>query len=462
MSTVLISNIGNRNITYKGEVIEQFIRRHADSKRTYFTSSNKVNFRSFTQMLWENYAEERENIELNILNVHIEKYGPELEKVYLFTTDQEGDLNYQDTLYEGKIIQNLLDENYQLTPELIPYTKSPINEDAVISHLAPKLRKIVDQHPQAIFLYNDAGGTPQMKSMIKILLDYYLPTRQFKVVYSTQLNETIDKDLQYQKKYQSLAIAREQVKSFDYSAASSTLKTAPLKVTISSELKEYIHFAKKRLSFDHQGARSVVSNPGPLHQLYNDKTVENIPFHNELSKSDCFYMVEILSVCQLYLQQNNFTLAIATYYRFVEHLTQSFAEFRREYDLNTYDNRQYFARKIGPELLQEFPNMKNSHYGVPLLFGYAWLNGSEVFKKLLSFIRPTISHVNGGTSGLNDLRNQSYLAHSNRPILKNEIIKVCPTFFSELFPGILKVTNMPEKNIYRQMNEELMLLFNQE
>ena len=87
MKTVLISNIGNRNIKYKGEEIPV----------------KEKQFKTLTKYYWNDIDNLIENISIEILPNHINE---NVEKIYLFVTNQKDEkFNHQDTLYEGLIIQ---------------------------------------------------------------------------------------------------------------------------------------------------------------------------------------------------------------------------------------------------------------------------------------------------------------------------------------------------------------------
>ena len=64
----------------------------------------------------DNYENEKENIQLNILDTVLKQTDVKPAKIIIVVSNQQDKAyNGQDTLYEGEVIKRLLSEKYQIT-----------------------------------------------------------------------------------------------------------------------------------------------------------------------------------------------------------------------------------------------------------------------------------------------------------------------------------------------------------
>ncbi len=123
-NTILISNIGNRNISYKGTTYPTFSK---DTKEILGS------FREWTEKLWKNFNEEKEYITLNIIDTLLDERKKAIDKIYLFYSDhQVGERNDQDTLFEAKIMKYLIEEKYQIQVEVKKVNAIVIDNNALL------------------------------------------------------------------------------------------------------------------------------------------------------------------------------------------------------------------------------------------------------------------------------------------------------------------------------------------
>src|SRR5690554_5172410 len=97
--TIILANIGNRNIKVKNK----------DCKYDFIPNDS---FRTVTESLLNNYENEKDNIELNILPSILDEYKGKNVTLYLFCTNQTEPNNKQDTLFEAQIIAKKIEGNY--------------------------------------------------------------------------------------------------------------------------------------------------------------------------------------------------------------------------------------------------------------------------------------------------------------------------------------------------------------
>lgn len=174
-TTILISNIGNRNITYKGVTYPSFSK---DTKEILGS------FRDWTQKLLKNLEEEKQHIKLNILDTLIDEKKGKINKIYLFYSDHpEGERNDQDTLFEAEIMKILIEEQYQIPTELKKVKAVVVDNNTLLRFYRNALRSINKYNKQPYIIVCDAGGTAQQKSALKIILEFSLPANRYEVQY---------------------------------------------------------------------------------------------------------------------------------------------------------------------------------------------------------------------------------------------------------------------------------------
>src|SRR5690554_2935527 len=182
--TILLSNLGNRNIRVKNkEYKDDFI-------------PNKK-FREETETLLNNYENEKDNIELNILPSILDEYKGKNVTLYLFCTNQTEPNNKQDTLFEAQIIAKKIEENYSDIEVYIEELKeiNPTNEEELISGYTKFTKRHLQNECQIV--YYDSGGTPQQKNSIRSVLEFYIAPERLNQYYGANENgETILRKLE--------------------------------------------------------------------------------------------------------------------------------------------------------------------------------------------------------------------------------------------------------------------------
>ncbi|MEM6806466.1 MAG: hypothetical protein AAF696_34020 [Bacteroidota bacterium] len=175
---ILIANLGNRNILYKGEYHFGL----AKEGKTDFS------FRSYTQDLWENFETKKSDISLNILDSFLSEKADEIDGLVLFASDQPKSLRRdQDTIFVGKIIEKLIPEQYPNLAIQVRSLNIPItNNDALLRAYRGHIQQLKAQFPESKFLICDAGGTAQQKSALKIMCEYLLDREDLEVYYVAQ------------------------------------------------------------------------------------------------------------------------------------------------------------------------------------------------------------------------------------------------------------------------------------
>lgn len=448
MEKILISNIGNRNILYKGEIL-----------------NNKA-FRAETEKIWNNLDLEKEHLSIKIIPNHI---TADTQKIILISTSQNNfDYNHQDTIYEGKILKVLLEEQFRIPVEVITFKGNPTNENEIFPFYADFFRKIISHTSKTQFVFNDAGGTPQMKLVVKELLGYYLPPDRYKIVYSDQKDEKREVERIYKNKYVLLKTALQFVKEYNYIAALRVLKEIPDEAGVTANLLKLITIASKRINFETDEVMKMIKGDVEFQKKFksvfghfNQKNPPGnaIPF-NQIKKNFKLDIFELASICQLYFKTGNYTLGVATYYRLAEEFFQRFAHSHGNYKNSSgKKERDRFLNENFNDLLEAYKDFINEEnlipsYGLPTLALYTYLYGNEMEKKVTHLFMKTISLFRDNPyKGIDLLRNQCFLAHKNNAVTEDKITKTEPLFLNEILPAIFESLNMPEENIYDTMNK---------
>jgi len=474
MKKILISCIGNRNITYQGNYIDEHVRQHKleDYLITLPNGRKVADFKAFTQWLLTHYEEEKANIALQIINHPIEQYQQEISEIVLVITQQEGHFQYQDTLYEGALMQKLIQAQYGLPVTLIEYSGNPIDEDQIVDQISPSLKALIATHQETAFIYNDAGGTPQLKAMLKELLAYYLPAHYFQVVYANQHDEVSDKKRLYAKRYALLKVARAFVQRYDYQGALGIIQQISEALLPQPDLIIYLQVAAARLNFEHRSVQQTLLDPASpkvirknrLLQTYAQRKLpEGVEmFPKDYSNYSQHNIFEIASICQLYFSLERYTLGVATYYRLCEEVCDNLIEDQYGYRLEKRAERDRFAEEHHSFLKKKYKNI--NRFTLFSRMAFVSEHGSKHLKKLGKLMMKTNSNFKNSSSqeGIDSLRNHCFLAHKNQPVTQAMIEENCPGFLTEVLPGIFHLLQLPEKNIYAQMNDDLHLLFMQE
>lgn len=470
MKQILLTNIGNRNIKFNGNVID-------------LKDNDGVNFKEFTKALYEQLITDYHGIRPKISIEILPNFIAEIQDIILFGTDQDGELGFQDTIYEAKIIKRILETEDGKNVNILEYKGNPADEFYAYRYFSSVLREFRAAGKNQFYIVNDAGGTPHMKQALKELCEFFFPDR-FKVVYTNQQDQKYEVNRWISKKYTLLATLAEFIKNHDYNAALFLAKKLNSNLTendvcpLSDELQTYIDIVANRINFDRRKAQSPLIERDTPEQLRRNQILQKFVqqrshkfsgsmVFNQLSEKSKHDVFEIASICQLYFLQQNFTLGTATLYRFMEEVCQSFIESEGKFKISNGPERKQFVFEITNPVKAKFPHLNSFIYGLPILVAYVSLKSEGNLHNLMDFfikITSLVSTENGYFKGINLLRNHCFLAHDNEPITKEVLDKDFPHLLNgeKWLDQIFQLCDLPEQNIYDQMNDEILeLIFNE-
>ncbi|HUN17704.1 MAG TPA: hypothetical protein PK622_12855 [Saprospiraceae bacterium] len=185
MAKILLANLGNRNIIYKGKTYPDFDKELKAELGT---------FREWTESLLLNFENKKDFLDLNILDSLLNSMIGEIGEIILFYSDQEANQkNDQDTIYEAKIVKNLIKSKYNFeNVNLIAVKASVVDNEGLVRFYRNQIRHLKNRETKDnYFIICDAGGTAQQKQALKIIAEFLLDESEFEVKYINP-NGTID------------------------------------------------------------------------------------------------------------------------------------------------------------------------------------------------------------------------------------------------------------------------------
>lgn len=175
---IILANLGNRNLRYQGRLHSEW----------YQAGDTRLDFRAFTQDLLARYEAVAADISPQILPTLLDAKGQEAGLVVLFSSAQpEGFRQDQDTYFAGEILVRKLGACYPHLHVVHYPIEAPVTDGNLLAPAYREaLRALREQAPAAGVLLCDAGGTPQQKAALKILLEFMFDRQDIEVYHVAQ------------------------------------------------------------------------------------------------------------------------------------------------------------------------------------------------------------------------------------------------------------------------------------
>jgi len=464
MKKILFSNIGNRNILYKGKTIEEYLET---------PESRYGTFKDFTNYLLENFENEKHNIQLAILDKLLDKIHHEIHTVVIFSSNQKNvERTDQDTIYAGEILVKLFSELYPtLTFINDPVLCTIYDHNQLIRTYRSKFNNYLNELKWEKVVYCDAGGTSQQKFASKIMLEYLLNEDQYEVYYIplVQLGiSTIQKTDGYEYRQ---VIDRENIrqalKIYAYPSALQIMEAE--KLSIRNNLKNMIKFLELRFYQVYNDASCLAKNLSNTKDFSGYKCIMDYAikkplgnyrgFEEIMTKNKFFELCEILELSRANFKIDNYSYAILNLLQFQEKYLYC-ALSKLGYPLNKdYEVYSYRLLSEAPDKYPEVNKLKNHDgrliSGLPLFITIASYISNPVHQKILHAFFNSNSHLskyrkNKKFRGLDSLRNK--FAHEGKLVNINELQE--QSYYVEII-DIYKIFGLPDTIVYDEMNEEL-------
>ncbi len=461
---ILLTNLGNRNITYKKKPY---------SKAKYPNKSFKV----WSKDLLSNYSDIKKDLDINIINPLIK--SKKINKIYLLYSDQS---NYstrtdQDTVYVSKIIERLLINKYNYEKdEIIRYhiDSKVIDNGKLITEYRKLLRQILNFFPESHVTICDAGGTAQQKMSLKIMAEFILDKDQYTVKYVEKNRLTNDVNIDEYRKVIQEEQALKLIEVGEYEAAASLLNYSDLTKShnLAKKFKPQIYFSYLFFRFI-QNQKLAILNANKL--KLEDKTTkffiqkkplcENDSFIHFLGEYNVFRLTELFIKALFLKQINKYSLSILTFAQFYE----TFLEYvivkmfpKKEYGKPRYRSPEKKRRftEYFQENFEDFLSTNKDFQIDPdnlatrIIVGKS--SSNETVKSICEALSPFIQYTDdckisrGNT--INSIRNK--IAHEGKYIT-NDDLKQDLQYLPELFDKIQYKINILDKDIYLKLNINL-------
>jgi hypothetical protein len=475
---ILITNIGNRNIKYKGQVYSKL-----ESKEG--CPAEQLSFRNWTKQLLDNYESEKENIQLNILDTVLNQTDFKPDRIIVVVSNQQ-DAAYigQDTLYEGEIIKRILSKKYQIADTELKELTDDVTSDNYLMQFYQKLYlELLQKFPEAHFVFCDAGGTGQQKTACKLMAEFILSDVQWKILYPKEDGSIEEKtQVEYRNiinKEQAIALVRKS----QYEAALNVLG-GDIHANSDNDVFLLLSFAHYRIRRVSQQVRMIWDN-----KSWPYRTVTYI-------KSACFpkerkYSEKLLNSLseKSYLELSELLYVAYHYYR-IENYIDSFLSFAVFYEtyidkcLRLLDKeiKKCFSAKVGKktgELTEAYLNSEGTLFPETVRYAKNALNNSDtlpdyksvplaihliseqdiicelcelatILTPFLDFSKPDYNQDRKEENSIRSIRNK--LAHEGVYINRAELSIRSP-HYGDLLKQCLKAWGLPvEEDVYEQIN----------
>jgi hypothetical protein len=179
---LIISNIGNRNITYNGKLYDDLYPSRDAKKHTSFRKFTENFLQKYPEKGYKIKSEYSSNLALNIIHHLIEKYKEDTELIVLCTSNQEEE-HPQDTVYAGWIMKELIEEKYKIPVIIREIECSVVDHNQLMKRYKQILKWINRQYGDQFIHVCDAGGTSQQKFSLKLITEFIIESDRHKVEY---------------------------------------------------------------------------------------------------------------------------------------------------------------------------------------------------------------------------------------------------------------------------------------
>lgn len=447
MKKVVLANIGNRNLKYKGEI--------------YYYKTHGSTFKEWTKQLLVNFEEVKTHLSINILNDLLDNLSDEVEHVLLFSSNQiYEEKQDQDTLYEAEILHALISEKYNVTVDSSKQVTCKVTDnDALLRFYRKELRSIKQSFPSHKIVICDAGGTAQQKSALKIMAEFLLEENDFQVSYINP-NGTLEDvpQLEYRK-----VIETEQlialIKGGNFQAA----RQLALKQNW-SEISDLCQIGYLRLDHIWGDAQKIIHKEWIDEEyvfLKTFKTGKTSTNYDNLKryfkqKHNFFLLCERFQIAEYYCINKDYTKASVAVSIFIETFINEIISRNSVFDL--CGNYVSMSKTLSVEIENENESIKSFFGGeirssLPLHIIYAETLISEDADEILEIIdciKALNSKLNGMNKGIDSLRNN--VAHNGKGITESEFFLTVPHFFN-LFGTIKKCIGLSILNPFIELQE---------
>lgn len=452
MEKILLANIGNRNITYKGLS-------YPDQKANF----PGTNFRFFTESLLLNFDEEKKHIQPAILPALFDSLDMlSIKKLVIFYSDiQGGDRNDQDTIYEAKILEKIFSQQF---PHLQIVCKaihcSVVDNNGLMKAYRNHLVELLETHAEENFIICDAGGTAQQKSALKILVEFLFPKDQFET-YNVLQKGNISVQKISSEEYRKV-INQEQIRSliykYNYEAA---LEIYGFHAEENDILQSFVNVS--RLLFANEVKAAIAQAQLPIARVHPDMTAikmkgnyfsEWVNWQKLLKKESHFKLCLFLDIAACYQKRNDKGFTILYHHiffeRFLSDIINPYLEGRMIENRGSWEwiKERLITKEIFPEFIP--PDGKTIYElysaSLPVQKSIALSIKDERIDTILTAMEPLLQTT------FSELRNK--FAHEGKSISNDNI-----TAFTPAFNKWRKAFELPDTDtLFDKLNKSILIM----
>lgn len=461
MSRVLITNLGNRNITWKGKTYNEIIK----TENQPFKISS---FLEWTESLEQQYSLIENDLDINIFNPLIES-NPRPDKIILIYSDQS-QLNTrtdQDTIIEARLIKIILQNKYNFKEEQIKLeaVKAKVIDTGALMNSYRKKLNFIKKEGFSKVIICDAGGTAQQKMALKIMAEFMFEGEQYEIKYTEDNAIVSDVSILEYRSVINKEQAIKLIKSGEFLAAIEILGYNLNDVPSDIAGRMAIHLFWKYTGNVKKAQNAIKSNSVLANNtllepyLNNQSTSKNIELQVFFG-NDLLQLTEKLIKVHYLIQKKKYSEAVLVFSQFYEYyfdliivnLSPEY-NFGRPYSKN---NTEEQAIELNTFIAIHYPNLQNhkpriDQINTKLLVVKA-LFTSQTIGEIAFILSPHINFTDDfiDNQSINAVRNK--IAHEGLFIDDNTWNKSY-IYINNCINDIIAVFKIPDLNIYEELSK---------
>lgn len=467
MKKILLTNIGNRNITLDDNL---YVKNLGEEK--------EISFKEWSKEILNDYDELKDKLDINIINPLVEGDNKAYQ-VYFYYSDQSqlDTFTGKDTLFEAEIMKKILIDKYDYKEEDIHLQKVDckiINNGDLMKYYRKSLLQLKRKWKNHTFIICDAGGTGQQKMALKIMSEFMLDKDQYEIKYVEKNKLTSDVNIDEYRDIISTEQAIKLIHLGQYTAASELLGFDAIETFHKGKdwKKKIFAITYFRYISNMDFARKITNSFGRINdEQLNAFKKEELDFDTGeidkvLSKKEIFKLTDYLHKAQFLIEIGQYSSSILTFSQFYEYLFNTNLQ-------SIYGKNKLKKARNDDKYFEEFENwVKNSFdneisackkrykyfriepTNLSTMCIIAKNSKSELIRKIAQLLSPHIEYTDDAdkTRGfINSLRNK--VAHSGLYLTQNDMKETGKAFFyKKLLNGVIKIFEFKNGNPFIHLN----------
>ena len=463
---ILLTNIGNRNLTYKGKTYQDY----DFSKQV---SGNYINFRDWTFELLENWSENKEDLDINIINPLITGNN-NYNLIILFYSDQTSfnTRTDQDTLHEANLIENILVHKYSFDRNVIKPIKVDsivIDNSGLLNFYRNELIKLKRIGGDFYFTICDAGGTAQQKMALKVMAEFLLKPNQYEVLYVEKNKLISDVNVNEYRKVINVEQAITLIHNGEYMAAAVLLDIDYLTINKSKWKDNLFLHVFYRFTQNNKMAKLSINalkntkEPILLSYKNNEAFAENEELCQFFGHVKWIKLIDLFYKAIFYYNQKKFSQAVLSFAHFYESFLLE--AFKKEYKSTIYGNEHKQTEEEEAAFHDVFKNHYHNFIDINPSFRIQMgsimvqvmlmkVSPNNSVNKVARLLSPYFSYTDDSikvndVKYLNNVRNS--IAHDGKNYSEDEFCKDLP-YFEALIENLKGNLGTKSADLFRELN----------